>query len=167
MLAVHCQAARVAYEDLARRAKGLHQLLWVHLALDGHVHISGPDFVNLHHLVVLESLVAWVDMSAPRAQVQSALVAAKRCLLGTPSIALLVSLGEVLHLDNVSRHVVGDEVISWGGGLAKLAGNVAIGRNGLRRGALGADGVEAGEEKGILADEALPARTLARRCHGQ
>ena len=80
----------------------------------------------------------------------------------------LKSLGEVLRLDNVSRHVVWHEVISWGRGLAALAGNlVGVGWNVLRAGALSADGVEAGEEKGILADEALAARTLASRCHGR
>ena len=167
MLVMCCRSAHGANEGRARRAEGFHHPLRMHLALDGHVHIRGPYFVNSHHLVILELLTAWVDVSAARAQVQNALATAECCLLRTPSIALFVSPAEVLHLDNVPRHVVGDELFQRGDGFAALTGNVVgVGWNVIRAGALGADGVEAGEETGILADEALPARTLARRGHG-
>ena len=80
------------------------------VTVDRNDHISGTHLPHLHHVVILESLAARVNMSAARAQVQWALMAAERHPLGTPLVTLLLCLGEALRLDNVARHVVRDEV---------------------------------------------------------
>ncbi len=80
------------------------------VTVDRNDHISGTHLPHLHHVVILESLAARVNMSAARAQVQWALVTAECNPFGTSIVAFLRCIGEVLGLDNVARHMVRNEV---------------------------------------------------------